>query len=469
MASSHGQSETRRPVERPRTFFVDWQDLETKMTAAQAEAQCDVPRPSGRRRRILRSVAAEVQPVRRNVKDAAEAVATWVARVLDSRRETDLSEVLNRCLRPGPDIERVNYAALAEEISSTVGVALSAKRVQTAVNHLRLCNRNKAVPTNPTSLSQKLAALHQQLEANYTALIDSEAVPQDASRRSMAVAVLGAVRSAAGHLIENDFGEGICAEIDLDALEGRFLDFVRDMVKQGPLADQSTPLARDLRRLLLDLGQFDGSTEDHMRLVVDGSAVVATLVGPDSLPGLIAQLNVLVVGRYLLDSQLYCAELLRLAAAAAALHDDPQTRRFMNWVRRQDQDQRLPNPIRAASYCWNNAATHILERLYLEQWPQAEVESWLAKARQCLDQMRDRDSGFRLIQTTELIRLIVVAKFDGDDEPIHATFKAMGAAKALALLGDLIRFDNCPQLIQAARQYAVTALPELKDQLIYVE
>ena len=394
---------------------------------------------------------------------------TWVAAILEDRHETDLNDVLDRCLRPGPDIERVNYAALAEQIGRTTGVVLSAKRVQTAIHHLRQCDGNKAVATNPSPLKQKLDALHRQLEANYAALTDAGAAPDDPSRREIAVAVLGAVRAAAGHLIDNAYGEGIPDQIDLDALEGRFLDFVREMVRQGPLSDPATPLARDLRQLLVDLGQFDGSTEDLMRLVVDGSHVVASLAGPDSLAGLMAQLNVLVAGRYLLDSELYCAELLRLSAAATALHDDPATRSLMNWVRRLDEAQRLPSPLRAASYCLNNAATHIFARLYRGEWPESEADAWLTKAEWCLDEMRRRDSGFRLIQTTQVIHLTVTAKLTGDDAAIKSAFTAMGPTKALAVLQDLIKYDNCSEVIQAAREHAVAALPELRHQLIFAE
>ena len=115
MSAWDSQSETEHSAGRPRTFFVDWHDLEAKMTAPASAQGGRGSRRSGRRR-ILRSVEAEVQPVRRNVKDAAEAVVTWVAAVLDNGQETNLNDVLDRCLRPGPDVERVNYAALAEQI-----------------------------------------------------------------------------------------------------------------------------------------------------------------------------------------------------------------------------------------------------------------------------------------------------------------------------------------------------------------
>ncbi|NQU75294.1 MAG: hypothetical protein HQ546_03130, partial [Planctomycetes bacterium] len=413
---------------RTRTFFVDWNDLEAKMTTSgngRNVIGADNASPRGSRR-ILRSVEAEVEPVRRNVKDAAEAVLTWVAAVMDGHNKTNLNDVLDRCLRPGPDVERVNYEAMAKEITRTIGVPISAKRVRTAISHLRDCNTKRAPDMNQPVLKEKLDALQHRLEANYSALTDAKVDIDGGLQRSIAVEVLGSVRAAAGHLIENSYGEGIPQEVDIDWLEGRFLDFVRQMVQSGPASDKSTPLASDLRQLLVILGDYDQSIECNMRLVVDGSRVVADLMGPDSLCGLMAQLNVLVAGRYLLDTELYCAELSRLAADAAALRDDAETKSFMNWVRRLSEDQRLPSPIRVSSYCLNNAATHILERLYLDQWCGEEADQWLKEADRCLDEMRSSDSGFRLIATTQVIYLTVVAKLTADPGKIRAMFTSLG-------------------------------------------
>ena len=472
MSASEQQLENENRAQRPKTFFVDWHDLETKLTTPAAalgnsSAAGNASRRAGRR--ILRSVDAEVKPVRRNVKDAAQAVLTWVAAVMDDRDEVNLNDVLDRCLRPGPDVEQVNYAAMAEQITATTGVSMSAKRVQTAISHLRMCNGKKAAEMNQPTLKQKLDSLHQRLEANYSTLTDAEAPDDVTLRRSIGTEVLGAVRAAAGHLIENSYGEGVPEEIDIDWLEGKFLDFVREMVRTGRAADQSTPLAVDLRQLLVSLGDFDGGTECNMRLVVDGGRVVADLMGPESLPGLMGQLNVLVAGRYLLETELYCAEMLRLAADAADLQDDAETKRYMNWVRRLPEDQRLPSPIRVSSYCLTNAATHILARLYLGQWQGAEIDRWLAEAGRCLDQMRSRDSGFRLIATTQVMHLTVVAKLTGAPDLVRDHFTSLGGPKTLAVIEDLIKYDNCAEIIEAARQHAVAALPELKHRLIYVE
>ncbi|MDP7693656.1 MAG: hypothetical protein QGG89_17605, partial [Vicinamibacterales bacterium] len=223
-------------------------------------------------------------------------------------------------------------------------------------------------------------------------------------------------------------------------------------------------LEDDLHRLLVTLCHHDQGTEHDMRLVVDGARVVAVLSGPDTLAGLLAQLNVLVAGRQLIDSELYCAEMMRLAAAAADLHDNPQTRRFMHWVRRQPEDRRVPSSLRVSSYCLNNAATHILERLYRGELTNGE--QWLAKAEDCHEQMKRRDSGFRLVKTTEVLLHTVKAALTGRTDEVESHFAGLERDAALAVLRDLADFDNCVELCRAAEGHAVRALPELKHQLI---
>ena len=82
--------------------------------------------------------------MRKNVRDAAAAVLAWLAAVVaHDEAGGNLDGVLDRCLRPGPDIERVNFAAMAQEIKQVTGVELSPRRVQTAVNQLRAARSNK--------------------------------------------------------------------------------------------------------------------------------------------------------------------------------------------------------------------------------------------------------------------------------------------------------------------------------------
>jgi hypothetical protein len=446
----------------PQTFFVDFADLEAKMTSGSVQPRTS--RSASRPRRVMTSVDEQTKSTRKNTQDATRAVLTWVAAVCEHDTELSLDDILSQCLRPGPDIQSVNYAGLAEQINQTLGIELSPKRVKTAINQLRRCRDAKAPTMTQPNIKQKLDQLHDRLETDYRALIESGSDDHLHVRRDISIDVLGAVRRAAGRLIENDYGEGIPPEVDIDDLEDRFLDFVRDVVSPRSNEDQPRQsLQNDLRRLLVSLCDYDASAECDMRLVVDGSRVVNDLAGPDSLPGLISQLNVLVAGRSLLDSQLYVAEMIRLAEAAAELHDDTATKSLMNHVRRLPEEQRLPSPLRVASYCHNNASTHLLDGIYNDQLP---VDS-MDKARWSFNQMRTRDSGFDLIKTTQVILLTVEAKLGGDDKPILEHFKQLGRAGTLAILTNLMRFDNSPVLTQAAQQHAIAAIPDIKHQLIH--
>lgn len=444
----------------PRTLYVDFADLEARMTSPPGSGQGASERP---RRRILRRVDDEVDTVRANVKDAARAVAEWVAGALDHDNAADLDRILDKCLRPGPDVTAVNFAALAEHINEALGINLSAKRVQTAVEHLRRGRDNEPRAMASTdSVKLRLDALHDKLAADFDALTDGG--EHDMLNREVATTVLGAVRAAAARVIDCDYGEGIPREVDIDQLETDFLHFVRDMVNDQPAAAST---GADLRKLLITLGEYDGSAGGDMRLVVDGARVTAALAGPDSLPGVMAQLNVLVAGRNLIETELYCAEMDRLALAAAALHDDAATQTYMNWVRRLDEAERVPSPLRVASYCRNNAATHILDRLFTGELAD-DHSQWLARAAAGIETMAAADSGFELIRVTQAIYFTVVAKLGGSADGIEGFFRDLGPDKTLDVVEALIRYENCDPLVDAARAHAAAVFPKIKRQLIHV-
>ena len=137
------------------------------------------------------------------------------------------------------------------------------------------------------TIKQRLDQLHDTLEANYNALVEANH-DDDKIRREMAVDVLAAVRRAASRVIEADFGEGIPQKIDLDELEGGFLDFVRRVARSaeeqdvsGDGADSVRRVGADLHRLLVVLCDYDGSAESDMRLVIAHSGVTRALARGD--------------------------------------------------------------------------------------------------------------------------------------------------------------------------------------------
>ena len=459
---------------RPKTVYVDWAEMEAGLstrgahalaTATQSAAsQAAATRPRRARPRLVTTVDSQVSALRRNVQDSARTVLTWVATLADKQGGGDIDRVLRHCLRPGPDVQSVNYAAMAREIQSTLGVAITAKRVRTAIEHLRRHRETAGPQTKRSSVTARLDALRSRLRANHATLVNAESDDRHCLRRSIAVEVLAAVRCAAGRLIENGYGEHIPDRVDLETLEDRYLDFVRYAVSDRVATGRDEGVDEDLHRLLVTLCEDDQSGEHDMRLVVDGARVVAILLGPDSLAGLLAQLNVLVAGRQLLDSELYCAEMTRLAEAAAGLHDDAQTRRFMHWVRRQPEENRLPSALRVSSYCLNNATTHILERVFQGELP--DDGQWLARAEDCFGQMKRRDGGFRLVRTTEVLLHTVKAALSGRTVEVEAHFAGLGRDMALEVLQDLAEFDNCVDLCRAAESHAVRAIPDLNHQMI---
>ena len=278
-------------------------------------------------------------------------------------------------------------------------------------------------------------------------------------RRAVAHDVLGALRSAAGRLIDCGFGEGIPQHVDLDATRQRFLAFVRRAITP----ERETSLREDIDRLVKALKQHDGSTEADTQLVIAGVCVVADLAGPDSLFGVMARLNLIMVARPMLDSPDFVDPMLDLANRAGELIHDRATQTDMAWVRLQPQDQRTPSPNRVRSYCLNNAATHILQRLHTGKLAGSQ---WFATAQTCYDTMHKHDRGFKLLKVTEAIMLCVLADMTLSAEPAHDLFKRLGQDASLELLADLARYDNSPALNQLVRRHADAAHPGIVSQLL---
>jgi len=436
---------------RYRTVFVDW----TKVGPALAQrAAKQTPAPPARTR--VTTVDHEVAAVRKNVQDAARAVLTWLAAAVSHEDGLDLDAVLDACLRPGPDSRGVNFNALTEQINQTLGTDLTAKRVRTAVRHLRKAHTQQAkakakADTTPTlsTLDASLALRQRLIEAR-----DAHDTADATQRTDTALLILSAVRSAAGRLIDNGFGEGIPQSVDGPAIAARF---------EALGAAHAAGRDRALDRLLRTLRDCDGEPEADMRLVLDGSRVVGDLAGRDSLPGVLGRLNVLVAGRYLLESQDYTTQLLALADRAEALHDDPATKKLLRHARGLAQDPRLPTPLRVASYCLNNAATHLLDRLFDGR---LLGEHHLARAERCIARMMQRDSGFQLLRVTRLIHALTAAHLGRDDRPVDALLTGWGESATLAVLEDLARFDNNELVIAAANHHARRVYPALARRVI---
>lgn len=458
---SEGADVTRQ---RPRTIYVDFAKLEsTPVGTGAVKVYRPAPgRDAGARKRVT-SVQAEVDGLRANVQDAARAVLSWVASVTQHDTDKNLDRVLDACLRPSADTTEINYAALAQEINESLGMDFSAKRIQTAVRHLRNAADKEAPAPATTTMAQRFDALQARLRANHERLMHGVGQSANAFRRAMAHDILGVVRASAGRLIECSFGEGIPEQLDLDATRQRFLVFVRHAVGHGLGSDDLTTIHEDMTRLLSALRDHDGTAEADMQLVVTGAQVVADLAGPGSLPGLMARLNILMVGRPLLETDFFVTQMLELADAAGRLIEDKPTRAYMSWVRSQPADRQAPSPNRVRSYCLNNAATHILQRLHTGE---LEGGRWFETAQRCFDTMKTHDRGFALLKTTEAIMLCVLADLTHSAEPAHAFFAGLGREKSLDLLIALRKFDNSDALNRLARRHAIATHPTLSGQLL---
>ncbi len=454
---------------RPRLYRLQTELIADTLAAPEPQTAAKDNAP--RKPKQLHRVTDELADVRANVQDAAAAVLAWLSSVLAHDDNADLDDILRRCLRPSDDCKDVNYAALAEQVRAVTGITLTAKRVQTAVRHLRKAHARKPAATPPSTvaatfkrtdpLRDKLAELHARLRTQHALLHSNNTDPLalDAQRQAGTL-LLSAVRAAAGKVIDRGFGEHLAEQLDTVALEAHYLAFLRDQSRAG--RRDTLQHNANLQPLALLLTRFDGSAHHHVQLVTLGSSIVQTLLGPDSLPGLLAQLNVRVVGRSLLDTHTYVADMLRIADAADALHDDEATQRYLRFARRLPEDQRVPAARRIASYARSNAATRLYDRLYsAELAPDA-----LTLADHALATMMERDSGFILTLTTELVAATVHAHLTQTTTRIDALLTRLGPDKSLERLEALLKFDNNDALVQQARQHLERVHPQLHQALL---
>jgi hypothetical protein len=437
--------------------------------------------------RVIGRINTRVQPLRANVQDAARAVLTWMSEVVGHTAEADLDAVLDRCLKPGPDIERVNYVALADEIAQATGISLSPKRVRTAILHLR--RGQKQIVATPTgsdhALSGRLQELDAELRRGYAELNQSAKL-SPSLRREMGTQILAAVRSAAGRVIDRDFGEGIPEQISSGDLRSQLHGHLLDVLTPTKRVDHlqaETSTTRVLESLLEALAnhQLSASSqpdpEANMRLVLRGAKAVSVLLGSDSLAGTMAQLNVLVAGRDALATDLYVAEMLRLASHAHQLHDDADTQRYLNWARRLPEDRRLPSAIRVSSYCRSNAATRLMDHIYRGDLDPHAVSLADASGRRSAwqlaqdthDRMLACDSGFTLTLTTQMIRHILDARLSNDQTTLDDYLQRLGPERTLDRFEALVKFENNGQLVSEAAHHIQRIYPDTARQLIVVQ
>ncbi len=440
-AAPRAISTTRTEDEHPRLLFIDAAILDGAHRRPEPQRV-----PHERARRLVCDVEQVVDGVRANVRDAARAVLTWLSAAANHHGRMSLDAVLRDCLRPGPDVSRLNYAALAEQIYRTTNIQLSPKRVRTAIQHLRDARAKADQPRPaPRFTGEGLDRLAARLQAPC-------GDDGDAAGRELAIDTLAAVRAAVGRLITHDFAEHLAAQHDLASLREAFV-----LLDRPGAAGR----AETFRRLRGTLDRHDGSAEWDMKLVLHGAAVVAAMAGEGSLPGVLARLNAAVAGRDLIDTPDYVHRMICLADDARAAERDPQTQALLNWCRRQDEPRRLPSANRVASYALNNAATRILDRVFTGDL--GEADHYLELAHRCIDAMSQRDSGFSLLRVTRALELTVRR------DPDNADFwRSLGRERALDLLRDVIRYDNCAALVDAVIDDATQALPALSHRLVRI-
>ncbi|MEM6333477.1 MAG: hypothetical protein AAF823_09085 [Planctomycetota bacterium] len=439
---------------RPRVVSVDASVLDAVVVA-------DAPRRRAMGATVIR-IDDAVRPLRADVRDAARALLTWLAVVTDHRAPTPvtrsakqdggLDRLLRRCVRPGAGVDGLDYTALAEEVAAVTGTRLSAKRLQTAVRHLRAArvelgraSANREGVRGASELLEEVAGY----ELGGDGLADWR----------LGVAVLAEVRAAVGRLITHDFAEGVEAgRLPEPGLAARFVERGAGDGVDGWRGD----LVRAIER-------HDGTAEADVRLVLSGAAAVRRLTGAGSLADTVGQLNVAVAGRDLLETRDYLRRMLRVARAADRLSTSAAGRTELQRARRlSDERHRLPSPTRVMSYALNNAATRAMDRVFLGQTPTGRIDGRLRLAAACVGRMRRRDSGFALLKVTAAIHATVAGRQADDGGAADRFWAELDGAGAAELLERLARHESCGPLVDAVYADARRTHPAAADGIIRV-
>lgn len=456
---------------RYRTVTADLGKLEAVLTrggGSLVRAQVDPDQAP----RVALDIDHRVDGVRANVQDAARAVLVWLAQVTGPEAGQEagpdqgevLGDVLARCLRPGPDSTRLNYAALAREIESATGCALTPKRVATAIRQLRM--NHAGLSSSPTPAPQRDPWTDRR-DALTQACVDrlESSAESAGDPRALSLHTLSVVRAAVSRVISHSYGEFLPESPDTAVLRAR-LERNRAVLDH---ADRDTD-EQSMGRLLEALDRYDATAESDMRLIAAGARAVTTLMGSASLPAVMARLNLLVAGRDLIDHADYVQAMQQIADEAEALHTDDETQRLRRLARSLPEDHRLPSPRRIASYAHNNAATRILHRLFTGEMT-GEVEAWLQLAQVHLNQLKTGDSGFELIPVTEAIVHTVAGVVSASRETAEAResfWQGLGLVKAVALVERMVKYESCTELVRRCHADARAALPELAEHLVAV-
>lgn len=454
--SASRQSEVAEPRLRPRVRFCDFSKLEAVLAREGHVAWNDEvggKGSTGLRRRVL-DVEREVAPIRADVQDAARAVLTWLAAVSDAAGSTDLNAVVSRCLKPGPDVLRVDYAALAREIADHTGHELSPKRVKTAIRHLRHAHDTD----HNGSMSNQSPAVNVIDELQHVECL----TPGDDASVDLAVRVLREVRQAVGRLIPYDYTESADRSVDTAALRGLFaLD----------AKASATTLRAAAMPVRVALEHHDATIAADMQLVLAGVNLVTELAGPSSLPGVMAKLNRAVGGRDLVSHSAYVGVMLDLADEADALHQDAETERLLRRLGRDDERLRLPRPRRLASFALNNAATRIIHRTFTGDIAGLEC---LQLAESFIERMERSDSGFELLPGTRAMLLTVRAnhpdqaseRSERASEKLHDWLRQRGERRCREMLETLSKHESCRLLVDAVRRETQSVWPGVSESLI---
>lgn len=365
-------------------------------------------------RRVINPVLTSAEAEAREKSSGQEAaIVRFFNNVLTGEDRRDEFE---NCLCTRKGESRLDYDKVTEYFQEKHGILLAKGQVKCAVSNLRASMKKHIdeMTKKQVGVANRIQDVLSLLNGLHGDLVQLDPLGQT-QRDHAAISILNLVRAVVSHILPADFAENV-QDADLDEIEGMILNFARSLpANDKEQASDFQLLRKDVARLLQVLQDYDvESHSDDLEIVEIGTRVIIDLVGQDHLCGLFAQLNIIVTIRELITASDYASEMSRLATKATELHKDEQTARLRRRISKLPEEDRLPSPIRLASYCRGNFIFRSLAGCLVGEMNNLE------EVQVAIETVKSLDSGFEEIASWEIAYAAVAETLSFDSVKIKA-------------------------------------------------
>lgn len=269
----------------------------------------------------------------------------------------------------------------------------------------------------------------------------------DTNRERLAQNLITLQRTVTERLLVNGSGDGIASEVDTDKTEAQVFETL------APIEHGDDVLARNVKAILLGISRYDGTPDADFDLNLSAGRLAINLVGLRNPIAPLAQLNMILPLKHMMKLAAFHADMLGLADVCEDIHRDPSCRAFVDRARKRSGAERLPSPLRIASYCLVDGATLVLHHVLAEG---ADPCLWLPRVQEDVERIRRNGDGhYKLVPMTEMLLLVVDAETaPGPERPrkkalLERRIKELGEKGVKKLAKLTLQCEDSDELVDA--------------------